>query len=241
MTRPCRIGIAAMRPIDSLSNAASASSSSSAASQRAMKRPPGTISASSLSPPSHYGSDKCPQNLDRQQGQVGFQRRPNGFGRQPHQYVQDRQVRLVPVGRRRLVGERRPLPELQRDAAPGEIGRNEQCPACVWRITDFPKNPQFATHSFDTADLKDAKTCSTCSRAKRDASRKPYRGGARDLPPLNFVHFDSRGPLGGAASLDACPRSSMIAGISSPKTSPRPKAIPSQMSSSLRSGRGAWA
>ena len=36
---------------------------SSAVSQRVMKKPRGTISPSSLSPPSLYGSDKCPQNL----------------------------------------------------------------------------------------------------------------------------------------------------------------------------------
>jgi len=45
------------KPSDILSNASSASSSSSAALQRVMKEPHGTISPSSLSPPSLYGSD----------------------------------------------------------------------------------------------------------------------------------------------------------------------------------------
>ena len=44
-------------------SAASESSSSSAASQRAMKKPLGTIRPWSPLPPSSYGCDKCPQDL----------------------------------------------------------------------------------------------------------------------------------------------------------------------------------
>jgi hypothetical protein len=44
-------------------NAASQSSSSSGASQRASKRPPEITGPSSLSLPSSYGCDKCPQDL----------------------------------------------------------------------------------------------------------------------------------------------------------------------------------
>ena len=50
-------------PSDTSSNAASASSCSSAVSQRARKKSLATISPSSLSLPSLYGSDNCPQNL----------------------------------------------------------------------------------------------------------------------------------------------------------------------------------
>src|ERR1017187_8923425 len=74
----------------------------------------------------------------------------------------------------------------------------------------------------------------------RHRSSSPERSKV-DLAALDSVHLDPRGPLGGGASLDACARSLMIAGISSPNTSPKPKALPSQVSSSARSGRGAWA
>jgi hypothetical protein len=71
-------------------NAASLNSSNSAASQPASKRPPETIGPSLLSPPSSYGSAKCPHHLGddevvamvicaMQRSKFGNTRRPKSY------------------------------------------------------------------------------------------------------------------------------------------------------------------